>query len=128
AFDGEEDNNNGEHNTSNDDGELTSASQLLEASGSTVLMSSTTLDESNLTLNKSVEDANEEDLNTSNASRMTLISMGAHVPQTLNGKKPPLENFAVGMGELIYFENLPTSTGVFDKMRKVIKKIRRKIG
>lgn len=59
---------------------------------------------------------------------LKLIAMGSPVPATLNNKRPPLENFAAGMGELIYFENLPTSTGVFDKMRKVIHKVRKEIG
>lgn len=69
----------------------------------------------------------EEEEEIESASKITLVSMGAPVPASLNGEKPPLENFAVGMGELIYFENLPTSTGVFDKMRKVIKKVRKKL-
>ena len=63
----------------------------------------------------------------STSSRITLVSMGAPVPAALNGEKPPLENFGVGMGPMIHFENLPNSTGVFDKMRKVIKKIRKKL-
>lgn len=63
----------------------------------------------------------------STSSRITLVSLGAPVPAALNGEKPPLENFGVGMGPMIHFENLPNSTGVFDKMRKVIKKIRKKL-
>jgi hypothetical protein len=70
----------------------------------------------------------KDEANTSQASKLTLISMGAPVPAALNGIKPPLENFSIGMGELIYFENLPNSTGVFERLRKVIKKIRRKLG
>ncbi|XP_053211489.1 LOW QUALITY PROTEIN: zinc finger CCHC domain-containing protein 8-like [Panonychus citri] len=58
---------------------------------------------------------------------MRLIGMGCPTPADIDCKKPPLEKFAVGMGELIYFENLPTSTGVFDKMRHVIFKVRKKL-
>lgn len=78
----------------------------------------------NTTISEVEEDRKSRE---STASKLTLLSMGAPVPSSLNGQKPPLENFSVGMGELIYFENLPTSTGVFDKLRKVIKKIRKKI-
>ena len=56
-----------------------------------------------------------------------LIGLGSPLPANIDSKKPPLEKFAVGMGELIYFENLPTSTGVFDKMRNVICKVRKKL-
>ena len=78
------------------------------------------------------EDADRSDADASKSrestsSRITLVSMGAPVPAALNGEKPPLENFGVGMGPMIHFENLPNSTGVFDKMRKVIKKIRKKL-
>lgn len=78
------------------------------------------------------EDADCADVDTikgreSTSSRITLVSLGAPVPAALNGEKPPLENFGVGMGPMIHFENLPNSTGVFNKMRKVIKKIRKKL-
>lgn len=58
---------------------------------------------------------------------LKLIAMGSPVPSSTGAKKPPLEKFAKGMGNLIYFENLPNSTGVFEKMRGVIYKIRDKL-
>jgi hypothetical protein len=59
--------------------------------------------------------------------RLSLISTGSPIPDSYQQKKPPLENFAVGMSELIYFENLPTSTGAFDKMRSLLSGIRKKL-
>ncbi|XP_074602651.1 zinc finger CCHC domain-containing protein 8 homolog isoform X2 [Brevipalpus obovatus] len=58
---------------------------------------------------------------------LKLIAHGSPVPNTLGSKKPPLENFAVGMGELIYFENLPSSTGAFQKMCSVLRDVRKKM-
>lgn len=54
-----------------------------------------------------------------------MISMGAPVPHSIGPNLPPLENWAVGMGELMHFENLPTSTGAYKgKMKGILDKIR----
>jgi len=51
--------------------------------------------------------------------------MGAPVPESIKPGLPSLEKWAVGMGELMYFENLPTSTGAYkDKMKGILGKIR----
>jgi hypothetical protein len=53
--------------------------------------------------------------------------MGSPMPVSSNPSRPPLDKWSEGMGELIYFENLPTSTGVYkNKMKSVIEKIRQK--
>ncbi|RWS10975.1 PSP domain containing protein-like protein, partial [Dinothrombium tinctorium] len=67
----------------------------------------------------------EENTPASNSSSIKLIAMGSPLPRS--SQKPPLEKFAEGMGNLIYFENLPTSTGVFDKMRKTLHTVRQKL-
>lgn len=68
----------------------------------------------------------DADSTTEEASiKLKIISMGSPIP--INPQKPPLENFAKDMGELMYFENLPSSTGKFDKMRGLLQKVREKI-
>ncbi len=67
--------------------------------------------------------------NTPNESerKLKLISMGSPMPVSSNPSRPSLDKWSEGMGELIYFENLPTSTGVYkNKMKSVIEKIRQK--
>ena len=56
-----------------------------------------------------------------------LISFGVPVPEVT--KKPPLEKWSENgsLAELIYFENLPNYTGVFDKMRSVLGTVRNKL-
>lgn len=57
--------------------------------------------------------------------KLKVISMGTPVPDTIKPRLPSLDKWAVGMGELIYFENLPTSTGAYkDKMKGILGKIR----
>lgn len=57
--------------------------------------------------------------------KLKMISVGTPVPQTYCSGLPPLEKWSVGMGELLYFENLPTSTGAYnDKMKNILDKIR----
>lgn len=60
-------------------------------------------------------------------SKLTFVQLGSPVPSSSNPKKPPLEKWAEGMGELINFENLPNYTGTYNKMRGIIKKIRDKL-
>ncbi|KPM07551.1 PSP domain containing protein [Sarcoptes scabiei] len=61
------------------------------------------------------------DLQISSAS----ISYGTPVPKTLKPKLPSLEKWAVGMNELLHFENLQTSTGAYNaKIKSVLDKIR----
>ena len=81
---------------------------------------------SNELINTSVNSESEIN-NESNGPERTLkvISMGAPVPTSIKPNLPPLENWAVGMGELLYFENLPTSTGTYKgKMKGILGKIR----
>ena len=63
----------------------------------------------------------------SSSRKLNLIEYGSPVPVSSNSKKPPLEKWAEGMGNLIYFENLPNSTGMFKKMRNIISKIRKEL-
>lgn len=58
-----------------------------------------------------------------------LISVGSPIPDSYDAKKPPLENWSENnsLADLIYFENLPNSTGVFDKMRSTLRNIRNKL-
>lgn len=58
-----------------------------------------------------------------------LISVGVPVPDSYKTTKPPLEKWSENnsLAELIYFENLPNSTGVFDKMRSVLGSVRAKL-
>lgn len=58
-------------------------------------------------------------------STIKVISMGTPVPKTIKPSLPSLEKWAVGMGELLHFENLPTSTGAYNgKIKGVITKVR----
>lgn len=40
---------------------------------------------------------------------------------------PPGANFQVGVSDVIAFENLPDSTGSYEKMEKIIKKVRTEV-
>lgn len=42
-------------------------------------------------------------------------------------KLPPGSNFQVGVSDVIAFENLPDSTGTYEKMEKIIKKVRTEV-
>ena len=59
-------------------------------------------------------------------TKIKRVSIGSPVPESYKKKKPPLEKWSENnsLPDLIYFENLPNSTGVFDKMRGIIKKVR----
>lgn len=58
-----------------------------------------------------------------------LIRVGVGVPESYKTKKPPLEKWSENnsLSELIYFENLPNYTGVFDRMRTVLGGVRSKL-
>ena len=58
-----------------------------------------------------------------------LISVGSPVPDSYIRSKPPLENWSENntLAELIYFENLPNYTGVFDKMTSVLRGVRNRL-
>lgn len=56
----------------------------------------------------------------------TLIAIGTPLPKERK-KLPGLEKWAVGMGELLHFENLPDSVGAYErKIKGLIEKIREK--
>lgn len=59
---------------------------------------------------------------TASNTSIKLISKGSPMPTA--GRKPSLDKFSEGMSELLYFQNLPTSTGVFKGMQGVISTIR----
>lgn len=58
-----------------------------------------------------------------------LISVGSPIPDSYIKSKPPLENWSENntLAELIYFENLPNYTGVFDKMTSVLRSVRNRL-
>lgn len=69
----------------------------------------------NLDINKST---------TSLPDEIKLVSKGSPMPKPV--QRAPLEKFSEGVvGELLYFENLPTSTGKFDSIRGLLNTIRR---
>lgn len=99
--------------------------------------SSETGDIINTTTKTNAEEAslNEDETNESTSSgtsltvdrKVTVISTCAPLPQTIKPNLPPMANFAVGMGELIYFENLPDSTGTYSgKLKDAILKCRKR--
>ncbi|KAI1291967.1 Zinc finger CCHC domain-containing protein 8 [Halotydeus destructor] len=58
-----------------------------------------------------------------------LIAVGSPVPESYKTAKPPLEKWSENnsLAEMIYFENLPDSTGVFDRLRSVLGRVRNKL-
>lgn len=62
-------------------------------------------------------------------SRSRRITVGVPVPSSYLKPKPPLEKWSENnsLADLIYFENLPNSTGTFDKMRSVLGSVRAKL-
>lgn len=58
-----------------------------------------------------------------------LISIGSPVPDSYIRSKPPLEKWSENntLADLIYFENLPNYTGVFDNMRSVLRNVRERL-
>lgn len=71
--------------------------------------------ESNLSRNESI----------TSERKLTVISVGTPVPKSIKPNLPSLEKWSIGMGELLHFENLPTSTGAYkEKMKGIIDKVR----
>lgn len=76
------------------------------------------------------EDNSEEDSKGKNKSTMSLpdeiklLSKGSPMPKPV--KRASLEKFSEGVvGELLYFENLPASTGKFDSIRGLLNTMKR---
>lgn len=62
--------------------------------------------------------------NTSLAAGVKLLSKGSPLPKPV--ERAPLEKFSEGVvGELLYFENIPNSTGKFDNIRGLLNSIRK---
>jgi hypothetical protein len=74
-------------------------------------------------------ESRDTDVEKSETPAGKLVKVGAPVPVSYNVKKPPLEKWSENnsLSELIYFENLPNSTGSFDKMRSVLGGVRNKL-
>lgn len=63
-------------------------------------------------------------LSTTSLPEMKLVSKGSPMPKPV--ERAPLEKFSEGVvGELLYFENIPSSSGKFDSIRGLLKTIRR---
>lgn len=74
-------------------------------------------DDNNKTINKSI-------LNNSLTESIKLVSKGSPMPK--NVERAPLEKFSEGVvGELLYFENTPMSSGKFDAIRGLLNTIRK---
>ena len=76
--------------------------------------------------NETLNDIPDEDIDIKNTK---LISIGSPVPESYKTAKPPLENWSENnsLADLIYFENLPNYTGVFNKMRTVLGSVRSRL-
>lgn len=62
--------------------------------------------------------------NTSLTDGIKLLSKGSPMPKPV--QRAPLEKFSQGVvGELLYFENIPASTGKFESIRGLLNNIRR---
>ena len=73
-----------------------------------------------------LKEFDEQNESASSERKLKLIAMGSPMPASERPKRPPLEKWGIGMGELIYFENLPEYTGVYEnKMKGLINKIRK---
>lgn len=73
---------------------------------------------------------NSEDLPQTPASNKASISVDFGTPLikfSPYDNLPPGENFQVGVSDVINFENLPDSTGSYEKMEKIIKKVRTEV-
>lgn len=73
---------------------------------------------------------NTQDLPTTPASNKASISIDFGTPLLKFSPYdilPPGSNFQVGVSDVIAFENLPDSTGTYDKMEKIIKKVRNEV-
>lgn len=59
------------------------------------------------------------------SEEIKLVSKGSPMPKPV--ERAPLEKFSEGVvGELLYFENLPQSTGKFECIRELLNTVRRK--
>lgn len=89
-----------------------------------------TVDETNSESKTSTEEVQEDNNDNSSSTgdrKVTVISTCAPLPKSIRPNLPPMANFAVGMGELIYFENLPDSTGTYSgKLKDSILKCRKR--
>lgn len=93
------------------------------------IIKTNTNDEQNSTNQSSNHEEKEKETNeistTTVEKKMKIVSYGTAVPQTVRPKLPSLEKWSIGMGELLHFENLPTSTGAYkDKIKNIIEKVR----
>lgn len=74
------------------------------------------------------KDPNAADKSTASSTSLEegirLLSKGSPLPKPV--ERAPLEKFSQGVvGELLYFENIPNSTGKFDSIRGLLNTIRR---
>ena len=62
--------------------------------------------------------------------RILTVSEGTPILKSRSGhsRLPPVENFSKDICDVINFENLPESTGKFDKMRNLLKKVKKALG
>lgn len=73
---------------------------------------------------------NNQDLPQTPASNKASISIDFGTPLlkfSPYDNLPPGANFQVGVSDVINFENLPDSTGSYEKMEKIIKKVRTEV-
>lgn len=80
---------------------------------------------------KQIEEREAANPSSSSASSPAskVVCTGAQVPESYKVKKPPLEKWSENnsLAELVFFENLPNYTGVFDRMRSVLGGVRTKL-
>lgn len=68
--------------------------------------------------------ANKSNLSKSLSEEIKLVSKGSPMPKPV--ERAPLEKFSEGVvGDLLYFENIPSSTGKFDSLRGLLNTMRR---
>lgn len=77
------------------------------------------------TQTRNTNEANQSSVsNTSLTAGIKLLSKGSPLPKPV--ERTPLEKFSEGVvGELLYFENIPSSTGRFDNIRGLLNSIRK---
>lgn len=74
--------------------------------------------------NKTENGANNSITSNSSLEGIKLVSKGSPMPKPVG--RAPLEKFSEGVvGELLYFENIATSTGKFDTIRGLLNTIRK---
>lgn len=73
---------------------------------------------------KAKSESNISTHSTSLTEGIKLVSKGSPMPKPV--ERAPLEKFSEGVvGDLLYFENIPSSTGKFDTIRGLLNTIRR---